>query len=124
LTTAAGRLLFGADVLADFPGAFFAVFGFAADVFAAWAAALVILVVTVFVLLAAAGFLAAAAVLDFSAALGLLPAAADARLRDVVFAMADPPLQTPVSCPIRPQHGRAESGSVYPDSGLPTMKVR
>jgi hypothetical protein len=53
------------------------------------------LVVTVFALAAAAGFLAAAAVLDFVAALGLLPAAADARLRGVVFAMADPPLQTP-----------------------------
>jgi len=55
---------------------------------------LVTFVVTVFAL-PAAGFLAAAVVLDFVAALGLLPAAADARLRVVVFAMADPPLQTP-----------------------------
>ena len=68
---------------------FFAVFGFAA-----LEAALVTLVVTVFAL-PATGFLAAAVVLDFVAALGLLPAAADARLRVVVFAMADPPLQTP-----------------------------
>jgi hypothetical protein len=62
---------------------------------------LVTFVVTVFAL-PATGFLAATVVLDFVAALvlltagALLPAAADARLRDVVFAMADPPLQTPV----------------------------
>jgi hypothetical protein len=92
----------------DFSAVFFAVFGFAA-----LAAALVTFVVTVFAL-PATGFLAAAVILDLVAALGLLPAAADARLRVVVFAMADPPLQTP-------EFGRfgnsAESGSVYRDSG-------
>jgi hypothetical protein len=56
---------------------------------------LVTLVVTVFALAAAAGFLAAAVDFDLVAALALLAGAADARLRGVVFAMADPPLQTP-----------------------------
>jgi hypothetical protein len=77
--------------------------------------------VTVLALPAAAGFLAAAVDFDLVAALALLAGAVDARLRDVVFAMADTPLQTPGLCLLR---RGSESTPVYRDSGLSTMKVR
>ncbi|MCW0233604.1 MAG: hypothetical protein OJJ21_08405 [Ferrovibrio sp.] len=115
MTTAAGRVALRAAAFSAFWTVFFAVFALAAGVLLAALAALVTDVVTVllFFCFAAAGFLAAAGVLDLDATLGLLPAVAVARLRVVVFAMADPPLQTPVFGRSGPgAEAPTESGSV------------
>jgi hypothetical protein len=75
--------------------------------------------VTVLALPAAAGFLAVAVDFDLVAALALLAGAAGARLRDVVFAMADTPLQTPGFCLLepdseaRPNRGESTATRVY-----------